>query len=33
MNILLTNKQKIAQISLIFKNLKNISTDVELTCI
>ena len=30
MNILLTNKQKINQISLIFKNLKNISTDVEM---
>ena len=30
MDILLTNKQKIAQFSLIFKNLKNISTDVEM---
>lgn len=30
MNVLLTNKQKIAQFSLIFKNLKNISTDVEM---
>lgn len=30
MKILLTNKQKINQISLIFKNLKNISTDVEM---
>lgn len=30
MDILLTNKQKIAQISLIFKNLKNLSSDVEL---
>ena len=30
MELVLTNKQKINQFSLIFKNLKNISTDVEM---